>query len=135
MGLHAASNTRWGGWALAAGAALFAQCARRACHVQQVLALRGATSETTEASRGTELLKQAFRTPFADYVGIVVHGPVRWTHPRFAAVLDTLTAPGPRRRHVGQGISLPSIGGAELRGPGPPPPLPIPGPPPPAAPA
>src|SRR5256884_811492 len=114
MGLHAASNTRWGGWALAAGAALFAQCARRACHVQQVLALRGATSETTEASRGTELLKQAFRTPFADYVGIVVHGPVRWTHPRFAAVLDTLTAAVERRSYVGQGISVRPIGAASL---------------------
>src|SRR2546429_6638578 len=126
MGLHAASNTRWGGWALAAGAALFAQCARRACHVQQVLALRGATSETTEASRGTELLKEAFRTPFADYVGIVVHGPVRWTHPRFAAVPDTLTAAGERRRYVGQVISVRSIGEAGLVSHGAPPTVPLP---------
>src|SRR2546430_10462841 len=89
---------------------LLALFAPRACDVQRVLALRGATSETTEASRGTELLKQAFRTPFADYVGIVVHGPVRWTHPRFAAVLDTLTAAVERRSYVGQVISLRSIG-------------------------
>src|SRR5256884_8936001 len=124
MGLHAASNTRWGGWALAAGAALFAQCARRACHVQQVLALRGATSETTEASRGTELLKQAFRTPFADYVGIVVHGPVRWTHPRFAAVPRTPNPPGGRRSPPGQVIFLPSLRAVRAPGPGPPPPVP-----------
>src|SRR5438034_7920374 len=28
-------------------------------------------------------LKEAFPTPFADYVAIVVHGPVRWTNQRF----------------------------------------------------
>jgi len=110
IALPAASIIRRRGWVLAAWAALFALFAPRACHVQQVLALRGATSETTEASRGTELLKQAFRTPFADYVGIVVHGPVRWTHPRFAAVLDTLTAAVERRSYVGQVISVRSIG-------------------------
>src|SRR5947199_3898134 len=110
MALPAASIIRRRGWVLAAWAALFALFAPRACHVQQVLALRGATSETTEASRGTELLKEAFRTPFADYVGIVVHGPVRWTHPRFAAVLDTLTAAVERRSYVGQVISVRSIG-------------------------
>ncbi len=82
----------------------------RACHVQQVLALRGGGSETTESSRATELLKQAFPTPFADYVAIVVHGPVRWTHPRFEAVLDTLKAAVERRSYVGEVISVRSIG-------------------------
>src|SRR5256886_13901270 len=91
---------------------------------------RGATSETTEASRGTELLKQAFRTPFADYVGIVVHGPVRWTHPRFAAVLDTLTAPGERPRYGGQVVSVRSIRGGRVLGPEPRPPRPLAGLPP-----
>src|SRR2546430_14443143 len=90
---------------------------------------RGATSETTEASRGTELLKEAFRTPFADYVGIVVHGPVRWTHPRFAAVLDTLTPAGERPRHVGPVISLPPLRPARVVCPGPPPTLPVAAPP------
>src|SRR2546423_4728268 len=109
MAFPAASIIRRRGWVLAAWAALFALFAPRACHVQQVLALRGATSEATEASRGTELLKQAFRTPFADYVGIVVHGPVRWTNPRFEAVLHPPPAPGARRSYVGPGISVPSL--------------------------
>jgi len=82
----------------------------RACHVQQVLALRGAGSETTESSRGTELLKEVFPTPFADYVAIVVHGPVRWTNARFEAVLDTLKAAVERRPYVGEVISARSIG-------------------------
>jgi RND superfamily putative drug exporter len=82
----------------------------RACHVQQVLALRGGGSETTESNRATELLKHAFPTPFADYVAIVVHGPVRWTTPRFEAVLDTLKAAVERRSYVGQVISVRSIG-------------------------
>jgi len=82
----------------------------RACHVQQVLALRGGGSETTESSRATQLLKEAFPTPFADYVAIVVHGPVRWTNPRFEAVLDTLKAFVERRSYVGEVISARSIG-------------------------
>ena len=82
----------------------------RACHVQQVLALRGGGSETTESSRATQLLKEAFPTPFADYVAIVVHGPVRWTNARFEAVLDTLKAVVERRRYVGEVISARSIG-------------------------
>ncbi|HLB81536.1 MAG TPA: MMPL family transporter [Gemmatimonadales bacterium] len=110
IALPAAPIIRWRGWVLAAWAALFALFAPRACRVQQVLALRGGTSEATEASRATELLKDAFPTPFADYVGIVVHGPVRWTSPQFEAVLDTLTAAVERRSYVGQVISVRSIG-------------------------
>src|SRR5256714_13228812 len=105
MAFPAASIIRRRGWVLAAWAALFALFAPRACHVQQVLALRGATSETTEASRATELLKQAFRTPFADYVGIVVHGPVRWTNPRFEAVPPTPTAAVQPPRLLGPGVA------------------------------
>ena len=82
----------------------------RACHVQQALALRGSGSETTESSRATVLLKEAFPTPFADYVAIVVHGPVRWTNARFEAVLDTLKATVQRRSYIGEVISARSIG-------------------------
>src|SRR3989475_7150505 len=81
--LPATFLVRWRGWVIAAWAALALLFAPRASHVQQVLALRGGISETTEASRATELLKQAFPSPFADYVAIVVHGPVRWTNQRF----------------------------------------------------
>ena len=78
--------------------------------MQQVLALRGAGNEATESSRATQLLKQAFSTPFADYVAIVVHGPVRWTDARFEAVLDTLKAATERRRYISQVISVRSLG-------------------------
>src|SRR5258708_33650879 len=81
-----------------------------ACRVQQVLALRGGGSESTESSRGTALLKEAFPAPFADYVAIVVHGRVRWTNARFEAVLDTLKAAVERRPYVGEVISARSIG-------------------------
>src|SRR6058998_443467 len=64
----------------------------------------------SESSRATQLLKEAFPTPFADYVAIVVHGPVRWTNPRFEAVLDTLKAVVERRSYVGEVISARSIG-------------------------
>ncbi|HZH81397.1 MAG TPA: hypothetical protein VFD68_08820, partial [Gemmatimonadales bacterium] len=108
--LPAAPIIRLRGWVIAAWAALALLFGPRACHVQQALALRGSGSETTEASRATELLKKAFPTPFADYVAIVVHGPVRWTNPRFETVLDTLKAAAERRPYVGQVISLRSIG-------------------------
>src|SRR3989475_1007223 len=108
--LPATFLVRWRGWVIAAWAALALLFAPRASHVQQVLALRGGISETTEASRATELLKQAFPSPFADYVAIVVHGPVRWTNQRFERVLDTLKAVAERQAYVSQIISVRSIG-------------------------
>jgi RND superfamily putative drug exporter len=110
IALPAASIVRWRAWVLAAWAGLFVLFAPRACHVQQALALRGGSSEPTEASRATDLLKEAFPTPFADYVGVVVHGPVLWTTPRFTAVLDTLKATLERRSYVNQVISVRTIG-------------------------
>src|SRR6266566_4517536 len=108
--LPAAPIIRRRGWVIVAWAALAFLFGPRACHVQQVLALRGGGSETTESNRATELLKKAFPTPFADYVAIVVHGPVRWTNPRFEAVLDTLKAAVERRPYVGEVISARTIG-------------------------
>jgi len=110
IALPAAPIIRRRGWVITAWAALALLFGPRACHVQQVLALRGGASESTESNRATELLKEAFPTPFADYVAIVVRGPVRWTNPRFAAVLDTLKAAVERRSYVGQVISARSIG-------------------------
>src|SRR5438034_10649978 len=98
--LPAGPLVRWRGGVIAAWAALALLFAPRASHVQQVLALRGGASETTESARASDLLKQAFPSPFADYVAIVVHGPVRWTNQRFEVVLDTLKAATERRPYV-----------------------------------
>jgi len=108
--LPAAPIIRKRGWVIVAWAALALLFGPRACHVQQVLALRGGGSESTESSRATALLKEAFPTPFADYVAIVVHGPIRWTNARFEAVLDTLKAVVERRPYMGEVISARSIG-------------------------
>src|SRR2546428_3472359 len=110
IALPAAPLIRWRGWVIAAWAALALLFAPRAIDVQDVLALRGGASETTEAARATELLKQAFPGPFADYVAIVVHGPVRWTNQRFGVVLDTLKAAAERRPYVSQVIAVRAIG-------------------------
>ncbi|HEU5261081.1 MAG TPA: MMPL family transporter [Gemmatimonadales bacterium] len=101
---------RWRGWVIAAWAALALLFAPRASHVQQVLALRGGASESTESARATELLKQAFPNPFADYVAIVVHGPVRSTSPRFQTVLDTLKAATEGLRFVSQVVPAGELG-------------------------
>jgi len=110
LALPAASLIRRRGWVVAAWAALALLFAPRACRVQQVLALRGGGRESTESNRATELLKEAFPTPFADYVAIVVHGPVRWTNQRFETVLDTLKAAAERRPYVSQVVSVRSLG-------------------------
>jgi len=110
IALPAAPLIRWRGWVIAAWAVLALLFAPRAIDVQDVLALRGGASETTEAARASELLKQAFPGPFADYVAIVVHGPVRWTNQRFGVVLDTLKAAAERRPYVSQVIAVRAIG-------------------------
>jgi putative drug exporter of the RND superfamily len=110
LALPATLLVRWRGWVIAAWAALALLFAPRASHVQQILALRGGASETTESARAAALLKRAFPSPFADYVAIVVHGPVRWTNRRFEAVLDTLTATAERQSYISQVIAVRSIG-------------------------
>jgi hypothetical protein len=73
---------RWRGWILAAWGVLALLFWPKATHVQRVLAVRGSAVEQSESGRASELIRQAFPNPIADYVAIVVHGPVRYTHPR-----------------------------------------------------
>ncbi len=110
IGLPAKFLIRWRGWVIAAWAALALLFAPRAAHVQRILAVRGAFQESTESARASELIKAAFPNPFADYVAIVVHGPVRWTNRRFETVLDSLSAAVARKPYVSQVISVRSIG-------------------------
>ena len=108
--LPAAALVHWRGWVILAWALLAVAFVPRASHIQQVLALRGGASETTEAARAGQILKQAFPSPFADYVAIVVHGPVRWTNPQFAAVLDTVKAAAERMQFVRQVVPASDLG-------------------------
>src|SRR5438128_9279985 len=110
LALPAASLIRRRGWVVAAWAALALLFAPRACRVQQVLALRGGGRESTEPNRASELLREAFPAPCADYVAIVAHGPVRWTNQRFETVLDTRKAAAERRPYVSQVVSVRSLG-------------------------
>ena len=110
IALPARSLIRWRGWVIAAWAALALLFAPRACHVQRVLAVRGAFVEATESARANQLIKAAFPNPIADYVAIVVHGPVRWTDPRFEVVLDSLSAAIARRPYISQVVSVRTIG-------------------------
>jgi RND superfamily putative drug exporter len=110
IALPARPLIRWRGWVIAAWAALALLFAPRACHVQRVLAVRGAFVEATESARASQLIKAVFPNPIADYVAIVVHGPVRWTDPRFEAVLDSLSAAIARRPYISQVVSVRTIG-------------------------
>ena len=110
IALPARPLIRWRGWVIAAWAALALLFAPRACHVQRVLAVRGAYVESTESARANQLIRAAFPNPIADYVAIVVHGPVRWTDPRFDAVLDSLSTAVARRAYVSQVVSVRTIG-------------------------
>ena len=81
--LPAAPIIRRRGWVIVAWAALALLFGPRACHVQQVLALRGGGSESTESSRATELLKKAFPTAEADTQdGLRLSWADRWVHVR-----------------------------------------------------
>jgi RND superfamily putative drug exporter len=101
---------RWRGWVLVAWAAVALLFAPRAAHVQRVLAVRGAFVEATESAHANQLIKTAFPNPIADYVALVVHGPVRSTDPRFEAALDSLTAAISRPDYVSQVVSVRAIG-------------------------
>jgi RND superfamily putative drug exporter len=110
IALPARPLIRWRGWVIAAWAALTLLFAPRACHVQRVLAVRGSNVEATESARANQLIRAAFPNPIADYVAVVVHGPVRWTDPRFDAVLDSLSAAIARRPYISQVVSVRTIG-------------------------
>jgi RND superfamily putative drug exporter len=110
IALPARPLIRWRGWVIAAWAALALLFAPRACHVQRVLAVRGSNVEATESARANQLIRAAFPNPIADYVAIVVHGPVRWTDPRFDAVLDSLSTAIARRSYISQVVSVRTIG-------------------------
>ena len=110
IALPARPLIRWRGWVIAAWAALALLFAPRACHVQRVLAVRGENVKSTESARANQLIRAAFPSPIADYVAIVVHGPVRWTDPRFDAVLDSLSTAIARRPYISQVVSVRTIG-------------------------
>lgn len=94
-------------WAvIAAWVALAALLVPRAAHVQRVLAVRGGPVRITESTRASELIDAAFPNPFADYVAIVVRGPVRVNNRRFLAMLDTLAAAAEREPFVRQVVSI-----------------------------
>jgi len=88
IALPARQIVRWRGWVIGAWAILALLFVPKATHVQRVLAVRGMNVEQTESARASQLIRESFPNPIAEYVAIVVHGPVRYTNPRFAAVVD-----------------------------------------------
>lgn len=110
IALPAKPLIRWRWWVIAAWAVLALLAGPRAARVQHILTVRGAFRENTESARASELIKAAFPNPFAEYLALVVHGPVSWKNRRFAAVLDSLTAAVVRRPYVSQVISVQTIG-------------------------
>ena len=101
---------RWRWWVIAAWGVLALLLAPQATHVQRVLAVRGSAVEQSESGRATQLIREAFPNPIADYVAIVVHGPVRYTHPRFETVLDSIAAALTRQTYISQVVSVRNLG-------------------------
>ena len=97
-------------WIIAAWAALAVLFAPKASRVQQVLAVRGGAVERSESARASQLLREEFPNPIADYVAIVVHGPVRYTNPRFVTVIDSISAALTRQSYISQVVSARTIG-------------------------
>ena len=101
---------RWRVWVIAAWAALAAFFAPKATHVQRVLAVRGSAVDRSESARASQLIRDGFPNPIADYVAIVVRGPVRYTNPRFVTVLDSISATLARQSYISQVVSVRTIG-------------------------
>jgi putative drug exporter of the RND superfamily len=99
---------RW--WVIAAWAAIAGLLAPQAARVNDLLAVRGGSDESTESFRAGELIKANLPSPFAEYVAVVVRGPVPVGHPRFDRVLDSLTAALSHKTYVKQVVSVRSLG-------------------------
>ena len=110
IALPARQLVRWRGWVIGAWAVLALLFVPKATHVQRVLAVRGMNVEATESARAAQLIRETFPNPIAEYVAIVVHGPVRYTNPRYAAVLDSVSAALARQPYISQVISVRTIG-------------------------
>ncbi len=110
IALPARQLVRWRGWVIGAWAVLALLFVPKATHVQRVLAVRGMNVEATESARAAKLIRETFPKPIAEYVAIVVHGPVRYTNPRYAAVLDSVSAALARQPYISQVISVRTIG-------------------------
>ena len=110
IALPARHIVRWRGWVIGAWAILALLFVPKAAHVQRVLAVRGMNFERSESARATQLIRDAFPNPIADYVAIVVHGPVRYSNPRFVTVLDSISAALERQTYISQVVSVRSIG-------------------------
>jgi RND superfamily putative drug exporter len=110
IALPARQLVRWRGWVIAAWAVLALLFAPQAARVQRVLAVRGTSVQQTESARASQLIREAFPDPIAEYVAIVVHGPVRYTHPRFATVLDSISGALARQPYISQVVSVRTIG-------------------------
>jgi len=114
IALHASALKRWRVWVIVAWAVLAVLLLPRAAHVQRVLEVRGRSTRPTEASRANDVLRRAFPSPFAEYVAIVVQGPVPATDPRFGAVLDSLKSGAGRLPYISQVVSLAALGESTL---------------------
>src|SRR6266513_1531573 len=110
IALPARQLVRWRVWVIAAWAVIGLLFVPKATHVQRVLAVRGMNIEQTESARAAQLIRETFPNPIAEYVAIVVHGPVRYTNPRFVTVLDSLAAALRRQPYISQVVSVRSIG-------------------------
>ena len=110
IALPARQLVRWRGWVIGAWAVLALLFVPKATHVQRVLAVRGMNVEATESARAAQFIREMFPNPIAEYVAIVVHGPVRYTNPRFVAVLDSVSAALARQPYISQVISVRTIG-------------------------
>ncbi len=112
--LPAKPLVRWRAWVIAAWTALAVFFAPRAAHVQRVLDIRGTSIHPPESGRAAALVQAAFPHPFAEYLAIVVQGPVPTTTRRFQTVLDSVKAAAALRPYIAQVVNISSLGDSEL---------------------
>jgi putative drug exporter of the RND superfamily len=115
IALPAKAVIRWRVVVIGAWAAAALLLVPRAAHVHDVLTVRGSGTERSESMRSTQLLRSAFPNPVAEFVAVLVQGPVTNRDRRYTALLDTISARLRGKPYVRQVISASALGDSLLR--------------------
>ena len=81
-----------------------------ASRLSDVLQVEGHGLPTTESARSDRLLRRDFAQPVADFLAIVVHGPVPVDNPAYRSLLDALTATAAAQPYISRVVSYSSTG-------------------------
>lgn len=105
LGALARGLVRWRWFVIATWAAVAVVALTQAPKTPDRLALRGGTSEPTEARQADRMLSDRFERPFGEFLAVTVEGPSSFATEPARSALDTLTAAARRLPYVENVVS------------------------------